>query len=182
MHENRETSGAPRPEREEGRSAKVQNHPAEAHALEESDRAIVSMNQTNKEERSLLWFVIKCAEPPALGRHGLIVVGCLVPDNALSGANSDSVCHLLDYSRDEMLQKTIDDVSYNARDFDAVRAFLKTGQDKGEYVLKPMDGTPALIRYRAFAFDDVAKPLFGNQFMTGGSSTSPRWWNLNRLN
>jgi len=52
MHENRETSGAPQPEREGGRSAKVQSHKADMHALEESDRAIVSMNQTNKEERS----------------------------------------------------------------------------------------------------------------------------------
>src|ERR1700736_920102 len=52
MHENRETSGAPRPERERGRSAKVQSHKADTHALEESDRAILSMNQTNKEERS----------------------------------------------------------------------------------------------------------------------------------
>jgi hypothetical protein len=52
MHENRETSGAPRPARERGRSAKVQSHKADAHALEESDRAIRSMNQTNKEEQS----------------------------------------------------------------------------------------------------------------------------------
>jgi hypothetical protein len=52
MHENRETSGAPRPERERGRSAKAQSHKADAHAPEESDRAIVSMNQTNKEEQS----------------------------------------------------------------------------------------------------------------------------------
>jgi RNA-directed DNA polymerase len=52
MHENRETSGAPRPERERGRSAKAQSHKADAHAPEESDRAILSMNQTNKEERS----------------------------------------------------------------------------------------------------------------------------------
>jgi hypothetical protein len=49
MHENRETSGAPRPERERDRSAKAQSHKADAHALEESDRTIVSMNQTNKE-------------------------------------------------------------------------------------------------------------------------------------
>jgi hypothetical protein len=52
MHENRETSRAPRPEKERGRSAKVQSYNADAHALEESDRAIPSMNQTNKEERS----------------------------------------------------------------------------------------------------------------------------------
>ena len=52
MHENRETSGVPRPERERDRSAKVQSHKADTHALEESDRTILSMNQTNKEERS----------------------------------------------------------------------------------------------------------------------------------
>ena len=52
MHENRETSGAPRPQRERGRSAKAQSHTADVHAPEESDRAIVSMNQTNKEEQS----------------------------------------------------------------------------------------------------------------------------------
>src|SRR5262249_14936281 len=52
MHENRETSGAPRPEPERGRSAKAQSRNTDAHTLEGSDRAIVSMNQTNKEERS----------------------------------------------------------------------------------------------------------------------------------
>jgi hypothetical protein len=39
-------------ERERGRSAKAQSHNADTHALEESDRTILSMNQTNKEERS----------------------------------------------------------------------------------------------------------------------------------
>ena len=34
------------------RFAKAQSHTADAHALEESDRAILSMKQTNKEERS----------------------------------------------------------------------------------------------------------------------------------
>jgi hypothetical protein len=52
MHENRETSGAPQPERERGRSAKAQSRKAVTHAPEESDRAVVSMNQPNKEERS----------------------------------------------------------------------------------------------------------------------------------
>ena len=51
MHENRETSGAPRPERERGRSAKAQSQKADMYAPEESDRAILSMNRTNKEER-----------------------------------------------------------------------------------------------------------------------------------
>jgi hypothetical protein len=52
MHENWETSGAPRPEMERGRSAKAQSHTADLHVLEESDRAVLSMSQTNKEERS----------------------------------------------------------------------------------------------------------------------------------
>ena len=52
MHENRETSGTPRSERQRGRSAKAQSHTADAHAPEESDRAILSMNQTNNEEQS----------------------------------------------------------------------------------------------------------------------------------
>jgi hypothetical protein len=52
MHENRETSGAPQPERERGRSAKAHTQKADAYAPEESDRTILSMNQTNKEEQS----------------------------------------------------------------------------------------------------------------------------------
>src|SRR3974390_3029446 len=52
MHENRETSGEPRPDSEGGRSVKAESHKADTHALEESDRAILSMNQPNKEERS----------------------------------------------------------------------------------------------------------------------------------
>ena len=52
MHENRETSGVPRSRQDRGRPEKAQSHTADAYALEESDRAIVSMNQPNKEERS----------------------------------------------------------------------------------------------------------------------------------
>jgi len=52
MHENRETSGVPRPEKERGRSAKAQSQKADAHALEESDRAVVPVNQPNKGESS----------------------------------------------------------------------------------------------------------------------------------
>jgi RNA-directed DNA polymerase len=52
MHENRESSGAPRPERERGRSAKVPSHKTDTHALEELDRTVLSTNQTNIEERS----------------------------------------------------------------------------------------------------------------------------------
>jgi RNA-directed DNA polymerase len=49
MHENRETSGVPSPRRGRGRSEKMQNRTSDMHALEESDHAIVPMNQPNKE-------------------------------------------------------------------------------------------------------------------------------------
>ena len=64
MHENRETSGGAstrKGTRPVCEGAKPQGN---AHALEESDRAILSMNQTNKEERS-------SAEPGEIKGAGL---------------------------------------------------------------------------------------------------------------
>ena len=52
MHENRETSGVPRPDQDRGRSEKAQSRTSDVHALEESDRTIVPMNQSNKEDLS----------------------------------------------------------------------------------------------------------------------------------
>ena len=52
MHENRETSGAPQPERERGRSAKAQSQKADMYAPEESDRAIVRAEQRVVQEGS----------------------------------------------------------------------------------------------------------------------------------
>jgi len=49
MHENREASWTPRPDRERDRSAKAISHKADMHVQEDSDRAIVPMNQPNKE-------------------------------------------------------------------------------------------------------------------------------------
>ena len=53
MHENRETSGAPRSFHDRGRSEKAQSRTSDMHALEESDRTIVPVNQPNKEDLSL---------------------------------------------------------------------------------------------------------------------------------
>jgi len=53
MHENREASGAPRSFQDRGRSGKAQSRTSDMHALEESDRTIVPMNQPNKEDSSL---------------------------------------------------------------------------------------------------------------------------------
>ena len=52
MHENRETSGASRSNQDRGRLAKAQSHNANMHAPEESDCAVVPMNQPNKGEQS----------------------------------------------------------------------------------------------------------------------------------
>ena len=52
MHENRETSGASRSNQDRDRLAKAQSHNANMHAPEESDYAVVPMNQPNKGEQS----------------------------------------------------------------------------------------------------------------------------------
>jgi len=52
MHENREISRTSRTNQERDRSAKVKNYEADAHALEESDCAVVPMNRPNKGEQS----------------------------------------------------------------------------------------------------------------------------------
>ena len=49
MHENRETSRVPRSHWERGRSAKATSQTADRHGLEESDRAVLPVNQPNKE-------------------------------------------------------------------------------------------------------------------------------------
>jgi hypothetical protein len=48
MHENRETSRAARFSRDRGRSEKMQNRTSDVYALEESDHAILPMNQSEQ--------------------------------------------------------------------------------------------------------------------------------------
>jgi hypothetical protein len=50
MHENRETSGAPRLSQIRGRSEKAQSRTSDMHALEESDRIIVCAEQRVAQE------------------------------------------------------------------------------------------------------------------------------------
>ena len=52
MHENRETSGASRPNRDRDPSEKAISRNAEGHVPEESDRVVVPMNLPNNEEQS----------------------------------------------------------------------------------------------------------------------------------
>jgi len=71
---------------------------------------------------------------------------------------SDGVCRLLGYSRAEILQKTIDDVSFDPREVPVLFAqYLETGRQEGQYVLQSKDRTPVLIRYQAFLFSDGCK-------------------------
>lgn len=68
---------------------------------------------------------------------------------------SDGVNRLLGYERQELLQKSIDDISYN--DDDVKRLFneyLDAGRLEGEYVLMSKDRTPVPIRYQSFVFGD----------------------------
>ena len=52
MHENRETSGTSRPNQERDRSEKAIRRTADRHVSEESDRAVVPVSLSNKEEQS----------------------------------------------------------------------------------------------------------------------------------
>jgi PAS domain-containing protein len=64
-------------------------------------------------------------------------------------------CILLGYTRDEMLSKTIEDVSYDVNEVPRLFAlYLKTGAMEGEYVLRRKDTMPVPIRYKAFVLKD----------------------------
>ena len=52
MHENRETSGTSRSNQDRDRTEKADSRTAGRHVPEESDRAVVPMNLSNKEEQS----------------------------------------------------------------------------------------------------------------------------------
>ena len=68
---------------------------------------------------------------------------------------SDGVCELLGYSREEMLQKRIEDISYDVGKVPKLFAeYLAAGTQEGEYVLQRRDQTPLPIRYQAFVFSD----------------------------
>ena len=68
---------------------------------------------------------------------------------------SDEVCELLGYRKDEIVAKTIDDLSYVVSDVPAVfDRFVRSGSLDGQYLLRHRSGRPVLIRYSAYAFAD----------------------------
>jgi len=68
---------------------------------------------------------------------------------------SDSVCSLLGYSREELLQKTVEDVSYKMDNVPQIfDKFLQHGKMEGDYVLRHKDGSAIPIHFRALTFPD----------------------------
>lgn len=68
---------------------------------------------------------------------------------------SDGVSELLGYSREEMLEKRIEDISYDVSQVPTLFSqYVERGTLEGEYVLQRKDRTPLPIRYQAFVFSD----------------------------
>jgi PAS domain-containing protein len=68
---------------------------------------------------------------------------------------SDGICMLLAYERRELLEKTIDDISYHDEEVPQLfQQYIDAGGLTGDFVLKRKDGTPLPIRYKSFVFSD----------------------------
>ena len=71
---------------------------------------------------------------------------------------TDAVCTLLGYSRKELLQKTVEDVSYKMDNVPQIfDRFLQHGTMEGDYVLRHKDGGAIPIHFRALIFPDGCK-------------------------
>lgn len=70
---------------------------------------------------------------------------------------SAPVCDLLGYTQQEILQKTIDDISYDRRVRELFARYVENREQSGEYILQRKDRTPVPIHYQAFVFDDGCK-------------------------
>ena len=67
---------------------------------------------------------------------------------------TSAVCDLLGYTREEMLQRKIDDVSYDSNVQELFELYRTNKEQQGEYVLQRKDRSPVPIYYKAFVFDD----------------------------
>jgi PAS domain S-box-containing protein len=68
---------------------------------------------------------------------------------------TDAVCRLLGYSRKELLNKSVEAVSYNMENVPQVFAqFVKQGAMEGDFVLQHKDGSAIPIHYRAMTCAD----------------------------
>ena len=68
---------------------------------------------------------------------------------------TEAVCGLLGYSRGELLNKSVEDVSFKMDNVPQVFAlFVKLGAMEGDYVLRHKDGSAIPIHYRAITCAD----------------------------
>jgi PAS domain-containing protein len=68
---------------------------------------------------------------------------------------SDGICRLLGYSRAEILNLSIEDISYRSEDVITLfEDYRRRGKLYGEYVLRHKNGQPLRITYRSFIFPD----------------------------
>ena len=68
---------------------------------------------------------------------------------------TDGVCRLIGYERSELLNKSVDDVSFKMDNVPQIFAqFVKQGAMEGDYVLRHKNGAPIPIHYRALTFAD----------------------------
>src|ERR1700685_527839 len=68
---------------------------------------------------------------------------------------SDDVATLVGYDRSEILNKNIDDLSFDKVSMPPLfERYKRDRQQDGEYLLQHKEGTPILIRYNAWVFDD----------------------------
>jgi PAS domain-containing protein len=68
---------------------------------------------------------------------------------------SDEVCKLVGYDRDEILKMTIDDLSFDKAFVSPLfEKYRQEARQKGEYILRHKNGSPILIQYKAWVFED----------------------------
>lgn len=68
---------------------------------------------------------------------------------------SDEVSELVGYNRSELLNLKIDDLSFDkSRVPPLFEKYKRERSQNGEYILQHKNGTPLLIRYYAWVFDD----------------------------
>ena len=68
---------------------------------------------------------------------------------------TEAVCGLLGYSRGELLNKSVEDVSFKMDNVSQVFAqFVKQGAMEDDYVLRHEDGSPIPIHFRAITCAD----------------------------
>jgi PAS domain-containing protein len=68
---------------------------------------------------------------------------------------SDDVCTLVGYARSEILTMTIADLSFDKISVSPLfEKYQREARQNGEFILRHKNGTPILIHYNAWVFDD----------------------------